>query len=180
QSGRTYANNQILPIDFRVVDNQPANDIVQTEIYLNGAVVSGNSVDLSLQKTGNHRLEINAQDDAGNIARAESDFAVSADIGSIIANISHYYDLKMIKLLSTRNALLVAAKSLKLQLEALDRLKQGALPITTKNSLIKLSQKSINRQIDALVVLVNNLPAKSIDARAKELLADSLQYIKIK
>ena len=180
QSGRTYANNQILPIDFRVVDNQPANDIVQTEIYLNGAVVSGNSVDLSLQKTGNHRLEINAQDDAGNIARAESDFAVSADIGSIIANISHYYDLKMIKLLSTRNALLAAAKSLKLQLEVLDRLKQGALPITTKNSLIKLSQKSINRQIDALVVLVNNLPAKSIDARAKELLADSLQYIKIK
>lgn len=180
QSGRTYVNNQILPLDFRVVDNQPADDIVQTEIYLNGVIISGNSVDLSLQKTGNHRLEITAEDEAGNIARIESDFAVSAGIGSIIANIGHYYDLKMIKLLSTRNALLVAAKSLKLQLEALDKLERSNLPLATKNSLMKLSQRSINRQIDALVALVNNLPAKSIDARAKELLADSLRYIKIK
>ncbi len=180
QSGRTYVNNQILSLDFRVVDNQPADDIVQTEIYLNGVIISGNSVDLSLQKTGNHRLEINAEDDAGNIARAESDFAVSAGIGSIIANIGHYYDLKMIKLLSTRNALLAAAKSLKLQLEVLDKLERSTLPLATKNSLMKLSQRSINRQIDALVALVNNLPAKSIDARAKELLTDSLRYIKIK
>ncbi len=180
QSGRTYVNNQILSLDYRVVDNQPADNIIQTEIYLNGVAVSGDSIDLSLRKTGNHRLEISAEDKAGNIGRAELDFAVSADIGSIIANVGHYYDLKMIKLLSTRDTLLAAAKSLKLQFEALDKLKRSALPSATKNSLIKLSQKSINRQIDALVVLVNNLPAKSIDAPAKGFLVDSLRYIKIK
>ncbi len=180
QSGRTYVNNQILSLDYRVVDNQPADNIIQTEIYLNGVAVSGDSIDLSLRKTGNHRLEISAEDKAGNIGRVELDFAVSADIGSIIANVGHYYDLKMIKLLSTRDTLLAAAKSLKLQFEALDKLKRSALPSATKNSLIKLSQKSINRQIDALVVLVNNLPAKLIDAPAKGFLVDSLRYIKIK
>jgi len=180
QSGRTYVNNQILSLDYRVVDNQPADNIIQTEIYLNGVAVSGDSIDLSLRKTGNHRLEISAEDKAGNIGRAELDFAVSADIGSIIANVGHYYDLKMIKLLSTRDTLLAAAKSLKLQFEALDKLKRSALPSSNKKFFDQIIAKSINRQIDALVVLVNNLPAKSIDAPAKGFLVDSLRYIKIK
>ena len=175
-----YINNQILPLDYRVVDNQSADIAFKTQIQLDGKIMSQNSIDLSLQKTGNHQLEIVAEDEAGNIGRVDLDFASSANINSIIANIGHYYSLKMIKLLSTRDILLASAKSLKLQFEALDKLKRRSLPPAVKNYLIRLAQKSINRQIDAMAILIEKLPAKSIDSRAKELLADSLRYIKIK
>ncbi|HNR81715.1 MAG TPA: hypothetical protein PKK37_04735, partial [Candidatus Pacearchaeota archaeon] len=175
-----YINNQILLLDFRVIDNQSEELPLKTKIFLNGDAMFQNAIDLSLQKTGNHRLEIVAEDEGGNIGRTELDFANIATVNSIIANISHYYDLKVIKLLSARNTLLAAAKSLKLQLDALGKLKQSALPPATKNYLITLAQNSINRQIDAMIALIGKLPAISIDASAKELLIDSLRYIKIK
>jgi hypothetical protein len=181
ENNKTYTNDKILPITYQIADNQSATSSIETAIYLDDATATASSIDLSLQRTGNHKLEITSQDEAGNIGNASSTFVNSATIDSIIANISHYYDLKLVKTRVARDILLVSAKALKIQFAALDELKKNnSLPAKTRLALIKTAQTAINRQIDVFTALIKKQTRFVLDPQANALLTGSLAYIKIK
>jgi len=181
ENNKTYTNSKILPLTYKVVDNQSATGTIETAVYFDDATTTVSSIDLSLQKTGNHKLRITSQDEAGNIGNASSTFVNSATIDSIIANISHYYDLKLVKTRVARDILLVSAKALKIQFAALDKLKKNnSLPVKTRLALIKTAQTAINRQIDVFAALLKKQTRFVLDPQANALLTGSLAYIKIK
>ena len=181
ENNKTYTNSKILPLTYKVVDNQSATGTIETAVYFDDATTTASSIDLSLQKTGNHKLRITSQDEAGNIGNASSTFVNSATIDSIIANISHYYDLKLVKTRVARDILLVSAKALKIQFAALDKLKKNnSLPVKTRLALIKTAQTAINRQIDVFAALLKKQTRFVLDPQANALLTGSLAYIKIK
>jgi hypothetical protein len=181
ENNKTYTNSKILPLTYKVVDNQSATGTIETAVYFDDATTTVSSIDLSLQKTGNHKLRITSQDEAGNIGNASSTFVNSATIDSIIANISHYYDLKLVKTRVARDILLVSAKALKIQFAALDKLKKNnSLPVKTRLALIKTAQTAINRQIDVFAALLKKQTRFALDPQANALLTGSLAYIKIK
>jgi len=181
QDNQAYINNVILPISYTLSDNQSKAEDIITQVNLDNQPFSQNSLDLSLQETGQHTLTISAHDSAGKTAVQEISFTNRATINSIIANINHYSNLKLIKTQSLRNLLLLSAQTLKIQFSLLEQTQQNNhLPAKTQALMVQNIKLTINRQIDTFINLINHQSATALNPQAANLLLDSLKYVKIK
>ncbi|UMX48043.1 MAG: hypothetical protein L7H18_00665 [Candidatus Nealsonbacteria bacterium DGGOD1a] len=180
ENGKSYLNNQILPINYQVSDNKTATDTIEVGIFLDNATTTGNVIDLAFQKTGDHALKIEAKDEAGNATSTVATFEVSASIDSIIANINRYAAMGLVNK-AEKSILNVQTQLLKTQFRLLERTKNNPrLSVKAKALAVSIIRSTINSHIDIMIKGIKKTTAKIIDANAAFLLIDNLRYIKIK
>lgn len=146
---KNYLNNLVLPISYTATDNKTVSEKITIAIAYDGNAMTGNSIDLSLQKLGAHSLKITSMDEAGNQAEKESVFNNTATINSIMINIGHYFDLGLIKDKKTRKILLAKTKDIKFLIASLDKMEASKIN-KEKNKLISLLKQQINHKIDKI------------------------------
>jgi|GEM_PF-752157 len=180
KTGNTYLNNLILPINYQATDDKTLSDKIEVDVYLDNATTTESAIDLAFQKTGFHKFEVKAQDEAGNIGQKESSFIVVATVDSIIANVGHYANLGLMKEIE-KTVLISQLKILKSQFGLLGQVKNNTkLSAGAKKIVINALTTSINGQIDVMIKGINLASVKLINVNVSELLIDDLKYIKIK
>jgi len=176
ENDSNYLNIGTLSIEYEVSDNNTINSTVN--LYLDSATTTLD-IDLPLQATGNHSIKVEAWDEAGNKSEKLVKFTISASVDSILSNINYYESLGLLKK-SQRVVLVAQLKALKAQLVVLDKLQANTkLPARTKIAAITALEKTINKQIDSLIILVEKMAGRGVGDKAAELLIDSLKYVKI-
>lgn len=168
-----YLNNQILNIDYKVEDNKTAPENIKKEIFLDGVAVSSLQIDLALEKLGEHKLKITAEDEAGNKNEQEISFTVNANINSIVDNVGHYYDLGFIADEKNKDFLLVKLSEISHIFEMLAKMEGKTLPYNNQAKLL-------NKKVDDLIGFIQDKFSATILSPAKELLVESLEGIKLK
>lgn len=173
-----YLNSGELEFEFEATDNISVKENIEIKKYLDGVETKIDAInDLSLEKIGNHKFELEAIDEAGNIARKEAGFEIVTDFPTILSNVGHYQDLGMIRKQE--------AKALKNIIGNISRLEkilksvQNSKRIKAKDKikLEKTINNMIGKHIDSTVKFIEKKPEKFIFANAKEFLIESLEYI---
>jgi hypothetical protein len=96
QEGQEIAHDEKLDIAYFADDNFSGIATSTAKIYLDGQVISSNTIDLFKQSLGAHQIKITIQDLAGNQAEQTVNFSVITDIDGTIADVNRAYDEKMI------------------------------------------------------------------------------------
>ncbi len=152
ENNQTYKNNQILEIKYTAVDNISSSDKIKTELFLDGQILDSdnNKIDLSLEHLGAHTVSAIAQDEAGNKSQeTKISFESKTDIGAIMDNVRHYFDLN-----------LISKKSTKQLLEARLKIIQNKIKLVSDIQNKKNFGENINRE-------------------AKDILAEGLKFIEL-
>ncbi len=178
EDGKEYLNDQILKTDYKAEDDKSAPDKISSEVYLDDQKIDDLSSDLSLQKTGDHKIKISATDEAQNSAEKEVSFKVAADIDSIISNVSHYSDLGMIKRRSEKMSLLQNLRMIKMKISFMEKWNNSKIADRVKKAIVAYFERDINRNIDILISRIGRKNNRGITDQGKELLIDSLKFIK--
>jgi hypothetical protein len=181
ENNKNYLNNQIIEIKFSATDNKTASDKIATEFFLDGNKLEKNSIDLAVQNLGKHLVKITASDEAGNYSQSEVNFNNTADIDSIISNVSHYSDLGLIGKTAEKKQLLAQLSVLEMNLNLLYEIRNNKkLNIKARSTLVKAVSGVINLHID---LMSGQLRSKngfiSIDQKVKTLLIESINSLKI-
>jgi pimeloyl-ACP methyl ester carboxylesterase len=178
---KNYLNNLTLSVDYSVNDSAVGPEKITSQAYVDGILLSGKTIDLSLQSLGAHQFNVIASDEAGNESQASKEFKILTNIDAIIANADHYYDLGMIKSLNSKLFLKVKLRIIHDFMEVLMVLQKTPLPARVKNILLENAKRIINNQIGDLINQIQKKKdlQKDINPTAQKLLIESLGYIKI-
>ncbi len=178
---KTYFNDQYnLPVEYTITDEtSPAEKIEKTIIY-DGAEFSENEIDLSLQKLGGHTFKISAVDEAGNQSEQISTFQISTNISAIRKNLDHYWNLGLIKKKIACRYFSRKLKNLEKLFNLLEKIKNSKLKPKQKQIAIEALKRIINADIDRIIRQIKRRSPRWIDAKAAQLLMESLNAIKIK
>ncbi len=176
---KEYLNDQSVKIQYQTKDDVTIPEHIKIKLYLDGNVFNQEEIDLSLQKTGTHTLKITAIDEAGNESWKEVSFTAVSSLDSIARNIRQYYQLGLIKSKSDKKVLESYARVARHFLEHMEKIRNNPrIPESTREEIEERMNVSYKRYINTLIVqLKNPNQFKKTDARAKELLIDSLEYI---
>ncbi|MFA6383652.1 MAG: hypothetical protein WCX17_04510 [Parcubacteria group bacterium] len=175
---KDYLNSRTVSVTSSVTDDVSAPENIIQKIFLDGIEIGSLQIDLALQKLGEHSVKVTAEDEAGNKSDKMVEFTVSTDIDAIMANVSHYYDLKLIRNKSTKNIL-------EARLRVMQNLSNNMLmiqnnpwiPQKTRAILAENFQKIINFQIDQIIQVIQK--NANILQPAEHLLIESLDSIKL-
>ncbi|HPN96272.1 MAG TPA: alpha/beta hydrolase [Candidatus Moranbacteria bacterium] len=178
---KNYLNNKITPIKYEEEDNLTAQDNLKTEIFLDGKLWEKEFIDFSLEHLGNHQLLIKIKDEAGNIGESSLEFNVKTDVHSIISNVRHYFFEKLITSRSAKSYLEIKLRVIEDELDILHIFETKWMPQWAKKEVVKNLERHINQKIDELIKDLENMKIllKSVDPKARELLIESLENIKI-
>ncbi|MFZ2975334.1 MAG: hypothetical protein WA055_01745, partial [Candidatus Moraniibacteriota bacterium] len=147
---KIYPSDETIPIEFSITDDSSGVDEEKTKIFLNGEMFSQDKIDASYVKKGEHSLKISAEDKAGNSVEESLTFTIQPTIDSIIKNVEHYYQDKLITKKATYNFLEAKLKVIKIQKMLYDAINFSPWPARLKNQLLKNIARNINRDIDVL------------------------------
>ncbi|MFZ2976089.1 MAG: hypothetical protein WA055_05690 [Candidatus Moraniibacteriota bacterium] len=175
---KTYSGNLNLEIDFSVSDNISAPEKIITEIYLDNEKISSKIIDLSRLVPGKHKLKISAVDEAGNESEKETEFSVGMNLAIFQSNVEKYYQARLIKNKAEKNKLLAETKLIQNESKLLQMIKINPfLNKKTKNLLIILIEREIDRQIDAMIRRIQK-DKKNYDLAIKNIIIEDLRWIK--
>jgi hypothetical protein len=183
EENQTYLNNQILPVNYQITDNQSPAEKIQSQTMLDGVNLTKNQIDLALQNLGEHKFKIITTDEAGNKSEKEISFRVETNIKAIIDNISHYATANLIKDKADKTVLIARLKLIQ-EIEKLEKMIEynRFFSSKVKKNLIKVLDNQIDDQLDWLVKYVqqrSKTGAKNgIDPKIGSLLIKSLNFIK--
>jgi hypothetical protein len=96
QEGQEVTHDEKLDIAYFADDNFSGIATSTAKIYLDGQVISSNTIDLFKQSLGAHQIKITIQDLAGNQTEQTVNFSVITDIDGTIADVDRAYAEKMI------------------------------------------------------------------------------------
>ncbi|MCX6761956.1 MAG: alpha/beta hydrolase [Candidatus Moranbacteria bacterium] len=179
---KSYANNTMLALEFRVSDGQSLADKISTEIFYDGNVAGQNKLDLSLEHLGAHNFSVSATDEAGNQSeKTQVDFQVVTSIGAIAQNVNHYFNLGLITKENTKTILEFRLRNIQEMLNLLSIFQSKWMPAWAKEKVVENLKRSINNQID---VLENQIERdknfqRAIDQKIQEILAEDLEGAKV-
>ena len=128
---------------------------------------------------GEHNLKISAMDKAGNSKEETIAFTIQPTINSIIENVEHYYQDKLITKKATKNYLDAKLKIIKMQKMFYEAIKVSPWPANFKNRLLENLARNINREIENLVDDIQNKKSisKNILEPVKSILIGNLGEI---
>jgi pimeloyl-ACP methyl ester carboxylesterase len=169
-----YLNDQIIPVEYEVVDDKTSAEKIQKEIIFEKSEFDGNEIDLSLMNLGIHRFEIIVRDEAQNQMENRVIFKTKTDPSALKNNIRHYYDLKFIKGRSEVKVLTHGVESLERYFNLIERIKNNPqIPQKTKNKLIAKLEKVKNEYIQEIIFYINRkMKNEKIDSKIGELLIE--------
>jgi pimeloyl-ACP methyl ester carboxylesterase len=179
---KTYRNNQSLAIKYVATDEISAKEKIKTELFLDGKSISANKLDLALEHLGAHTLSLLAQDEAGNKStEAKVSFESKTDIGAMLSNIDHYFNLKLITARATKYQLELKLKIVQEKMKLLEIFQSKWMPKFVKERVVENLKKEINREIDRLISDIQDRKrlGRTIDQKVRELLAEGLKMLKL-
>jgi len=175
---KTYLKNEQLNIDFEVSDDKTSKDKIQTEKLLDNEIITQNTIDLSLLKTGEHKLIIKAVDEANNKSEKEIAFNTSTDIKVLKNNINHYYDLKLIKTSSERKMMINNLSIIEAEIELYKIIKNNIfIKSKVKKILLNALEKQIQSHIEIVIWKIEQ-DKKNYVTIIKSVIIDDLGFIK--
>lgn len=171
-----YYNNKILEIKYGATDATE----VQSQILFDGKSKDSDAVDLSLEHLGGHSVSVLAQDEAGNRNEQNVTFEITTNVKTIISNVVHYFDLKLITSRNTKNFLEIKLRNIKEMKSLLNIFKSSWMPKWAKDRVVKNLERQINHEIDDLISKIKNQKqiSQNILSPIKELLVENLEFIK--
>ncbi len=179
EDGKTYLNdNYALEFSSQIEDAESGIDESSIEKSLDGESFGENILDLSLVRLGEHAYRISVSDKAGNLASEEVKFHITTNINAIRNNLSHYFNLGLIKEE-------VAYKHFKRKIENLENLfnllekaKNSDLKSKLKQMAIGALKEAINKNIDQIIRQIDKKSTQWIDQKAAELIIEGLNAIR--
>lgn len=182
EENKTYLNNQTINLSYEIQDDKSTSEKITSKKYLDGNLMTGDSLDSAFQNLGEHVIKITAQDEAGNQAEKEVKFKIETNLGAIVININKYYSQGLIKYQDKK----VLAYRLNLIRETnriIESIEHNVfLRSRLKNILIKILKDQANQNLNQLVVYVQKRSKagvyNGINPRVGELLTESLNFLK--
>ena len=176
---KIYQSDEIIPLEFTVTDDSSGIDEEKTEIFLDNEIFSQDKIDMAYLEKGEHNLKISAMDKAGNSKEETIAFTIQPTINSIIENVEHYYQDKLITKKATKNYLDAKLKIIKMQKMFYEAIKVSPWPANFKNRLLENLARNINREIENLVDDIQNKKSisKNILEPVKSILIGNLGEI---
>ncbi len=175
---KTYPGNLNLEINFSVSDNISVPENIATEIYLDNEKISLKMIDLSKLIPGDHKFKISAVDEADNESEKEIEFSIGMNIAIFQSNVEKYYQAGLIKKKAEKNKLLAESKLIQNEIKLLQMIRTNPfLKKKTKNLLIMLIEREIDRQIDFMIRRVEK-DKKNYDLVIKNIIIEDLRWIK--
>jgi hypothetical protein len=179
---KTYFNNKVILIKYQKQDNITIAENIKTEIFFDGQMISRDNIDLSLEHLGNHSISISAVDEAGNLSSGtQVNFESKTGANTIFQNVEHYYNLKLITSFRTKYFIQTKLKIIDGLTDLLNVFDHKWMPRWAKERVIENLKRQINHEIDSLenqIEMQRNI-STSITPKAKELLEESLEKIKV-
>ncbi|NLC31361.1 MAG: alpha/beta hydrolase, partial [Candidatus Moranbacteria bacterium] len=175
---KIYLKNKMLDIAYAVSDNKSDNNNIDIIKILDNQNIIENKIDLSLLKTGSHRLDIEAIDEAGNKTNREVKFILSTNVKVLIDNISHYYDLKLIKKESEKKMLDNNLKVVQREIEFYKSIKNNVfIKNKTKEKIIEFLEKTIQLHLDTIGKKIEQ-DKKNYATIIREIIIDDISFIR--
>ena len=162
---KSYQKDEILDIAYEVSDDRSKRDNIETKVFLDDKEFTEDKVDLSLLKTGKHKLTVEAIDEADNESSEEAEFEIITDIGILRENLEHFYDLELIKSAQEKNMILNNLEMIQKESEFQDNKENFKSEVIEKH--IEILGKKIEED------------KKNYDIMIKEIIISDLEFIKI-
>jgi hypothetical protein len=154
----SYLHPNLLTLDFNAVDVGPAG-LKRVWADLDGkSVTSGQVIDLYTLSLGDHKLTVNAVDNAGNASKKSVKFSVTATVQSLIATVNRFYKEGKIN-------------DAGVQKNLVDKLN------TAQNYLNKGKTKSAIDALNDFIKAVKAQRGKHIQAKAADLLVSDAKWV---
>ncbi|KKP79787.1 MAG: hypothetical protein A2271_02295 [Candidatus Moranbacteria bacterium RIFOXYA12_FULL_35_19] len=178
---KIYLSDEIVPIDFSITDDSSEVDEEKTKIFLDEKIFSKNEIDMAYLTKGEHNFKISAMDKAGNFKEEIIAFSIQPTIDSIIENVEHYYQNKLITKKATKNYLDAKLRVIKIQKMLYDAINLSPWPVKFKNQLLKNLARNINREANDLIEKIQKekAVAKNILEPARSVLISNLGEMKM-
>jgi pimeloyl-ACP methyl ester carboxylesterase len=178
ENEKTYLNNQILPINYSIIDNLSPPDKINSTIEYDNKIFSKKDIDLSLEHLGNHALKITATDAAGNAIEKENTLTSKTNIDAIQQNVDHYLSLNLIKTKYEKAYLTLRLGQIKELFKMLNQLENSILNPTMKKMMTDGIKKIIDSNISQLVYHITHALPQLIDQKIAELMVEDLNFIR--
>jgi len=134
-----YLHSEKMNIEFTATDD--FSGIATTTITLDGVEIATTTIDLFYSKTGEHTLEIMAEDRAGNIGSSTVKFKIIADPDSVISDIKRLYEMRWITDRTTSKIIIREIEDIKWYLKRLDEAKGHILKSIERIEVSKQPEK---------------------------------------
>lgn len=180
---KIYKNNQTIEIKYTVTDNLSSSDKIKAELFFDGKILdskNNNKIDLSLEHLGSHTVSVIAEDEAGNKSEeTKITFESKTDIGAIISNVNHYFNLNLISKKATKQLLLARLNAIKIKIELLKVFQSKWMSKFAKDKAMANMKKEINREIEKLISDIQNKKnfSENVDEKVREILVESLKFL---
>lgn len=183
KNGEKYLNNQAVGVDYEINDDVSATENVEKTVKLDGENFAESEIELWLMKVGEHKLKIEAQDEAGNVSEEESLFRSEASFRSVIDNVGRYYESGLITSRKEKDFLIQTLK----RMQTIDNFRRWLTDrqifFRQKRALDRILRnldRAMEREIKFLIKRIENKEGKTVASQAAVLLIDSLEYIRLK
>jgi pimeloyl-ACP methyl ester carboxylesterase len=183
KNGEKYLNNQAVGVDYEINDDVSATENVEKTVKLDGENFAESEIELWLMKVGEHKLKIEAQDEAGNVSEKESLFRSEASFRSVIDNVGRYYESGLITSRKEKDFLIQTLK----KMQTIDNFRRWLTDhqifFRQKRALDRILRnldRAMEREIKFLIKRIENKEGKTVASQAADLLTDSLEYIRLK
>jgi hypothetical protein len=113
QEGQEVLHSDKLNVTYFAADNFSGIATATAKIYLDGQIISSNTIDSYKQNLGAHQIKITIQDLAGNQAEQVINFFIISSIEGTIADVNRAYDEKMITKIDAKNNLVSSLTDIK-------------------------------------------------------------------
>jgi len=196
-----YLHNDNLVIDYSATDD--FSGIATSTIAIDGQIIATTTIDLFDYSLGVHSLAIQVFDKAGNQARTQVNFEITANINSTISDIQEINRRGWLKGKLYQPLLVGAFKLLEIEAKYFDKEReltekliektQNDKKLTAKqkqklidqynkklNDLKKNRNKAIDRSLDAIVKLLNLVKKQNqINQTGYDVLINDINYLRI-
>ncbi|MDI6778020.1 MAG: hypothetical protein QMD77_02410, partial [Patescibacteria group bacterium] len=178
---KDYTNDGILNIDYSVEDAESGVASDEWRVEKDGQKFDWpkENVDLSLEHLGDYIFKVSATDEAGNSVDKKAEFRITTDINAIRNNLTHYFDLGLVKKKIAYRYFSRKFENLEKLFNFLEKTKNSRLKPKPKQAAVEALEKIINANIDRLIRQINRKSPRWIDPKAAEFLIEDLNNFKI-
>ena len=175
---KIYKKDEKMTLSSDISDNASSSENIKVDKILDGKTISEDEIDLSLLRTGQHSFAIEAMDEAGNQAREQVEFNLSADIKTLQKNLDHFYDLDLIKSSQEKKMLNNNLEMIQREIDFYYSVKNNIfIKNKTKEKILEILEKTIQIHLDILIKKFEQ-DRKNYVTMIKEIIVGDLEFVK--
>jgi hypothetical protein len=175
---KEYKKDEVIEILLDISDNVSSADKIVVNKFLDGNIFNQGNIDSALLKTGKYTLSVEVVDEAGNKTQKQVEFDLFTNTNILRKNISHFYDLKLIKSRQEKNILDNALIFIQREINFYYSIKNSFfLRNKTKEKILKVLEKKIQTHLNTIEKRIIQ-DKKNYVTIVKEIIVSDLEFIK--